>query len=346
MLFIFLFLMSFFNTSSKKIKIAYCLIMAIILSSVSALRWNIGLDYKSYELQYSYISEKKNFIDAIKYYYFEPGFNLINYLARFTSYKFQFVIVISSIFTIVGMVYWIFKYSENVFLSSYLYFCLGLYFASFCWIRQYLALSISLFALNKIKDNKPIQAFLIVLLASCFHYSALCLLPMCLFGKISFNFKSTISLISIAILVVILWDKIVSYALKIFPKFSTYIGTIHMSGKNINSLILVSLLMLLFWVYKKQLVFDDKTNVIYVNAMFLAFIISLFQLKLELVDRFPPFYISYAILGIPAIEHSYKNDNKIIFRCLVVMFGLVWFVYTLYNNYSGVVPYTSILDKR
>lgn len=323
----------------------YCVIIGGMLMYFSMIRYGIGLDYRSYELQYTYINFK-NIFKALTYLYFEPGYNLINFLSQYTVWKFQFVIVVCSVVTLGGISYYIYKYSADIFVSFYLYFTLGMYFASYCWIRQYMAISISIFAIPYIIRCDKKKAISIIIIAAFFHYSALCLIPFCFFGNKKIEIKVVTRIVVAALLFFLLWDQMVAVAISIMPKFSSYLGTQYMQGKNLNSLILVILFFILFLIYRKQLLNDNEENVIYVNAMLYAFIISLFQLKVELIDRLPPFLMVYSVFGIPAIIKSYRNRrNSLAFKGLVMLLGIIWFGYTLYKDFSGVVPYVSIYDR-
>lgn len=329
----------------KKKEFIYCLIIGIQLTLISSLRYGIGIDYYSYKLQYEYVNYSENLTGALSYIYFEPGYNLLNYIAANTPWKFQFVITITSVITNCCVAIQIYKFSDNKLISFFLYAALGFFTSSFCWIRQYMAIAIALMAIPYILNQKFIKTMIIVVIAAMFHRIALILIPFYFVANKKLNYK-LISLILIGSLAI--WfciDYVFELATNLFPAYSSYLSTTFIHGKNVNSIIPFLFILIVMMVYLKQITKYKKENLIYINSALYAFIFSLFQLKIGIMDRIPQVLYIYTILGIPAIlkSYNYNKKNSIIFTLLILFVGIVWFVYTLITDYSGAVPYQSIL---
>lgn len=322
----------------------YCWIIGIELTLISAFRYGIGTDYFSYELQYGYINNRGNLLNAISYYYFEPAYNLLNYIAGFTPWGFKFVVAVSSFIINTCTAICIYKYSGNKLISFFLYIALDFYAGGFCLIRQYMAMVIAFMALPYLLERKFIRVLIIVAFAAQFHQAVWIIIPFYFVATKLLNIKQVFLIVCLCALTYCLWDIFISLAFNLFPKYALYLNSKFIYGKNFNSIIPYLFLMFIMILYRKRLLRYDKRNIIYINAAFYAFVLSLFQTKIGILDRLPNVLNFYIIWGIPAIENSYSNSkkNEIIFNYFVFFVGGIWFLYSLVKDYSNVIPYKSI----
>ena len=77
-------------------------------------------------------------------------------------------------FSIIGV--WIYKHSKNIALSFLCFIAFGILSFDFTILRQALAVSITAWSFDFLINRKPVKFFLIVLLAACFHKTALIML--------------------------------------------------------------------------------------------------------------------------------------------------------------------------
>src|SRR5699024_4715427 len=105
----------------------------------------------------------------------EPGFFLLNKFISFFSTNFTVFLIVKSVI-ILGIYYYLFlNYSSNLSLSLLLLISMGSYYVSFNVIRQFMAAAITILAVINI-DKGFKKYFLIIILASSIHYSALVML--------------------------------------------------------------------------------------------------------------------------------------------------------------------------
>lgn len=161
----------------------------------SAIRYDIGTDY----LNYLRILESGSYVE---YRFKEPIFYFINLFIDSTGLGFQWLFFIFSfIFTFVAFK----SYSrKNSWLLHFLFFSM-LWFFSFNGIRQAIALSFCLLALFNYFERRYVWFFVLVVIASFFHQSALLvgLAGILAFIPLLFQFKAHIApLVFIAILAV------------------------------------------------------------------------------------------------------------------------------------------------
>jgi len=143
----------------------------LLVSLFLGLRYDVGVDYHTYEAAY-YHPETSGAFSV-----FEPGYKLISIALGYLGVPYYvlciIVVSISFIFS-----YFLFSNEPSIkrnwywffyFTSSYLFFCLNVQ-------RQAVAMCIFQFAFIYIHRKQFIRYLLLILLAACFHYSALVLI--------------------------------------------------------------------------------------------------------------------------------------------------------------------------
>jgi len=95
----------------------------------------------------------------------------------------------------------IYKYSDNIYLSVILFFSLGFYGFALTAFRQCLAMAICLWAYDYIKKKKIIPFILITLLAASFHQTAIVFLPMYVIGQLKLTEKNVVLFTALLVVV-------------------------------------------------------------------------------------------------------------------------------------------------
>lgn len=138
---------------------------------------------------------------------FEPGWMILTYLLTLCGQNHLILIVVTSLIIIIGYLIFIYRYSPIIWLSLVILFAFG-YCQSLYVLRQYCALSICLFALPSIINQKLFRFLGVTCLAIMFHYSAIIFLPIYWLYRINITRTLIIKLI-IATPVVGLLSKII-----------------------------------------------------------------------------------------------------------------------------------------
>jgi transmembrane protein EpsG len=171
---------------------------ALILVMVSGLRTNIGDTYfyrHSYEINnftWSYITTEKDL-----------GFGLLQMILQLFSRDPQILIFITALITNGLIILVLYKYSRMLEISLYVYITSGLFLVSMNGIRQFLAAAIIFAATKFILDGSWKKFFVVVLIASTFHLSALLFLPIYFLVRTKAWTKTTVLLLLIAVIIVI-----------------------------------------------------------------------------------------------------------------------------------------------
>lgn len=150
----------------------YIFFLIATLVIVSGLRSNIG---DTYAYKHSYTIYKYTW-EAIDY-SGDFGFNIIQLLLQKISTDPQILIFSTALITNVLIIFTLVKYSKMFELAVFVYITSGMFTTSMNGIRQYLAAAIVFIGTNYIVKGNFKKYFLLILLASTIHKSALVLIP-------------------------------------------------------------------------------------------------------------------------------------------------------------------------
>ena len=171
---------------SMAVKIGYfILLLALILFSGLRTTYN---DTSTYMHAYRLVDVSKFNLLML----FEPygGFELFQIiLKKFISGNPQILILVSSIITNVIYVCFFSKYSKNFGLTILSYFVLGPYVFSMAGIKQILAMSFCLFAIDNLLKERKVKFVLWILFAMTFHPYIVCMLILPIFKNGIMNQK-------------------------------------------------------------------------------------------------------------------------------------------------------------
>lgn len=361
----------FNNTKGKLI----CILIGIQLFVISAIRVDTGFDFDDYKnifLEISNLSIKDFLTFPI-----EKGYELLNAIIAVFTQNFQWVVIITSFLTIFLLTIVIYQYSKYYTLSFLLYIPF-FYFFTLSGVRQGLALSISLMSFRFLKEKKFFKYLLVILLAASFHYTALVMIPAYFVLNIKLDWKRMSVIGALAFLVYLFTEKIFLLMTRLIPKYAGY-GTEagieqYLNGQSWKSMAICLLIFVLMLLFHSRMEEKDSRNSVYLNISFISVLISLFQTKVGVLDRFPYFFNIYMIFSLPmlidCIDKKFLNDlvrrlphkwsmalqSRIISKISdmllksLVLVGILLLVamYTyniLSNNYFGVLPYHTVFSN-
>lgn len=291
--------------------------------------------------------------------------------------NFQWVVIITSFLTIFLLTIVIYQYSKYYTLSFLLYIPF-FYFFTLSGVRQGLALSISLMSFRFLKEKKFFKYLLVILLAASFHYTALVMIPAYFVLNIKLDWKRMSVIGALAFLIYLFTEKIFLLMTRLIPKYAGY-GTEagieqYLNGQSWKSMAICLLIFVLMLLFHSRMEEKDSRNSVYLNISFISVLISLFQTKVGVLDRFPYFFNIYMIFSLPmlidCIDKKFLNDlvrrlphkwsmalqsriipkiSDMLLKSLVLM-GILLLVamYTyniLSNNYFGVLPYHTVFSN-
>ena len=266
-LFLYLILVGLLVSNEKKIsKIILLCLGPVLLQSLRSPTcgtdvWGNGYGYYQ---KFTLIGEiPLSAIFTTKINSFEQGYVVFNKLISFISDNPQIFLAITSlfIFSLIGYIYY--RFSVNVYLSTIIFVCFGLYTFSFTGLRQAIAFSITFFSFKFIVERK-IKHFLVsVFLAFSIHSSAIIYFFVWPLWNIRHTNKLAISLLGITLLLLPFYGAIFSFVVPLLfrEKYLTY-----MNGGSAINLIILYLFIYLLPLFIKTNDFSVK-NDIYKNNL-------------------------------------------------------------------------------
>lgn len=158
----------------------FCVIAFLSLFLMFALRhMSMGLDLK-YTTSYGYLGRFLRITSASwsdifnpEVAHYEKGYVIFNKIIGTIHKDRQFFLGACAFFTILPIIYVIYKKSESPFQSVIIYMGLPVFLLTYSGIRQALAIGICFLAFLYIEDKKIVKFALLVILAMLFHRSAI-----------------------------------------------------------------------------------------------------------------------------------------------------------------------------
>ena len=322
----------------------------IILFFFMAFRGiNVGTDNQMYsEFYYSIANDSLTIANST----IEIGFSFYWYILSHIGLSYEISQIITSLIIILPFVFFIKKFSKDIFLSIFIYFTLGTYFLGYNGIRQQFALSFILWGIFLFLKYKKILWYVIFsVIAVLFHYSSfifLLIIPL-------FYIKIDWRLILIGFLILTVLMLFAEPLINFFSQNSNifyidkYINTSYFNKKvQISSFILtiayllVLLFLLIFQKYDKQLIQKDNTWMFnfFISAVLIRYC-SLFGVFPYLILRYFD-YLSWVIIFLmPEILFNIKSKNlknALKWSGLCCLFMLFVFQIFIFGN-GNVWPY-------
>lgn len=149
----------------KPIVFWFCVIVLVFISSI---RWNVGTDWTSYIDFYQHIN---NYVDRPELNMMERGFTYLNYLIATIGFGYSGYLAIMAILMIglKGKVFY--EHQQIMMMCLFLFFCY--YLADIFGVRQFLAISVTLYSVRYIRQRRVYPFLFCVFTASSIHVTAL-----------------------------------------------------------------------------------------------------------------------------------------------------------------------------
>lgn len=172
---------------------------------------HVGIDTYTYYTMY--LKQKSfNFHELMNNSEFDKGYALLSWLFIKLDCEFTAVILTAAIVFVGSVAIFIYKFSENRFMSIFVFVAMGLYFFGFTAIRQTLAIGICVCAYMFAQKNPGIKGLvvflLLVWLASTFHASAIVFLPAYVLQKMPFKTSIVVVLLMVAALTMLFKNQV------------------------------------------------------------------------------------------------------------------------------------------
>lgn len=348
----------FFNTSGRNKKnIIYMILTMGVLLTLSSLRsQNVGNDTDNYISLFKDI-QLKGISGLVERY--ELGYLLFNLaISKITSNS-QCLLIVTSIFIFIGYSKFIYKYSENKFISVYMFFTLMYFGFSLSGIRQAMAGIMLLKSYEYIIKKNKIKFIIIVIIASLFHSTAILFLIAYPISKIKYSFKVLLISSSITATCYTIFPVILKVFMSIFYRYDYYQGSEYFNGQIRIASVLNLLIFLIIFAFASivkynKCEFDScKISILEQNRLqernsqmmllLIGILIMFLSLKLNILDRVAMYFHVYSIIVLPNSIQKIKNKKLKVLIILLTIYSL--FIYStavkiIRPDWQHIFPYT------
>ena len=253
-------------------------------------------------------------------------------LARIFSFP-QWIFVLTGLLFSLSVCHFIYKHSEDMILSFVMYVTLGLYTFMIQGMRQAIAMSIILFAIDLCLQKKFIRFVLLVLLAAAFHKSAIIFLPMFFVYGLKIK-KSTVCMFLAGAGAIIAYSpQIIDLGNQLFDReYSQTFETGGFIAVTIYVLILLAALLLGFKQYN-----DKKFSFFF----YMTFIGSVFYIMryigVDVTERISYYFMFGQLLLLPSTLNVLITKERWLCKGVVYILCICLFLYRI--NGSNLVPF-------
>lgn len=324
-----------------KARYVFACIAGFPSAMLAAVRFNIGPDYPLYVRIFETIKATGSFFSVKA---LEPGFELLNRMVIMLGGDKEILFlliawIISTFFFMAAL-----RMSNNFVFSVASFFAMGIYCDSLNGLRQYIAASITLFALSFLCRGERAKAVFSCLFAALFHQSALIMVAVCLVvDRVRLSSWKAICLVAIFLVGgSFLFDFVNS--ILAFTRYSYYLGSIeYVVEPTLGTTLLTSVLTVFAFsvgVYKDG-GNDSSVNRVLSNMNILALLSALLSFFIPLALRIQYYFVPIEMLFMPYAVSYIKNGKMrfLVGSMLFLLFLAMNVIGMVFNGWYGAYPF-------
>lgn len=282
-----------------------------------------------------------------------PGFNILNTILKTIGFSTQDFLMIYAAVT-VGIYFWfVRKYSDNIWLSVFLFFTMGCYTFTMAAIKQCVAVAFCLVGIDRLLREKKISFVFWILLASTFHpYSLMYLIAPFLMFKPWTN--KTYILLAVFGLIGLGIQPLLGTVVDITTMLGEEYDAATFTGEGINIFRLAVVwvpVIVSFFVRKYLREANTKKDNLILNLTILnaeIMFIGLFGTA-NYFGRLANYFLIFQALCLPHLFNGFTTGSKRIITFLCVFCFLLYFYYANvinqhFDSQFNYVPFISYLS--
>jgi len=324
-----------------KYRWGYLLVMGAACWLLASLRYVTGFDYRFYESAFQAIADSG--LDGADW--SEPGYLLLNWVVSLLSGNYRAFLFLFH-FLLTALIFaWIGRYSPAPWLSVFLFLTLQSFALSMNFLRQALATSIVIWTYPFLKNLRFLPACGLVLLAACFHRTALIMLPLCFLLPLPPTRRHYGLAALAAGVAYLLMDPLIQLAVTIVPKYQHYLTEKYWQG-NSFLYVLMPLGCFLFTLPLLRPAAREKDSPVLANSVFYALMIQLFITRHFILERLSIYVAMFSLLALPAAALAPCKRVSSKMRTVILILGaLSYFLFAASQGFHGVYPYHGIWER-
>lgn len=323
----------------RKNKVFFVLV-AIVMSLFVGLRTRYN-DTGAYRHGYEMIDPTSALMDGIEWIKLgdNPGFNFVNHILHMLGFSTQSFLMFYAVITIVIYIWFVRKYTTNIWLSVFLLFTMGVYGFALAAVKQCVAIAFALIATDRAIQKKWIPFVLWVIVAMLFHPYAILFffIPLLMFRPWGFR---TYGMLLIAGLIGISLEMLLGTLIDITTMLGDEYDVSSFSGEGVNvfRLAVIWAPVVLSFVCQKQLKQeDDRVGNLMVNLTMLNAAI-MFIARFGTANyfaRLANYFLIFQVLAVPLLLRYFIKQSRDVLTAVIVVCYLAYFVYGNVVMYGG-----------
>lgn len=267
------------------------------------------------------------------------GYYIFNWLIAHIFHEPQVILFVVPIIICFFSFRFIYKYSDNVYLSVILFFSLGFYGFALSAFRQSIAIAICLWAYDYVKKKKIVPFVLITLLAASVHQTAIIFLPVYFIGKIKLTEKNVIIFTALLAVAFVFGNIFVGFFNRLFNMDYGKEEVVSLTGRIKDFIIFFIIFGLLYLSLKEKnpeekLLLKSRTDsltfIFMTGVMFYAL-----QFKVLITGRIAKYFIdavNYVLIANVTESFKDKTMSKVFKACFIVFSVLLFFISITRNS--------------
>lgn len=328
--------LALYDLSKKRERKRFCVIVSLILSLLLIVRNDyFGTDTQNYH----------HLFDTINVYYdtaidhielsSEWGFYSLMYYLQNNGFSFRFLLAISAISYMVGVSYLIYKYSENVLFSYFIFFTYNFWVFN-TTMRQCFALTFIIGAVVCAIHKRLVPYMFFLILAMMFHATAIVCIPIYWVVNMKFSRRNVLLFFMVMIVISV-------FSSSIFSSMQEMLGKEYneMQASGYVRTIIMVMLLIVALLNRRKL---SEANG-YFTKMFLMALclqpIAQFNPALFRVNYYFYFFVIILAPNLIRMAKSYKNLLVIFY----ILYGLYSFTLGSYQAGVRVYPYVYMWEN-
>lgn len=323
--------------TNNKAKRTFLILCGIAMFLIIALRHKeVGSAdsshyYEHWELMRNLSLEGlKNYIPEAR---FEAGYCIFVWIFSHIFPNAQFLFVITGAFFAFAVCRYIYINSKDPELSFVMFICLGLYTFMAQGLRQSIAMSICLFAIEFCKKRKFLPFILLVLLATTFHTSSIVFMLVYFLYGFTLGIRTGILSIGVSGCLLALSGPIVSMG-KMISEIE-YEGTIESGGYVAVAIYVIILVVSFLLAGEKR---KDKNYSFFVYMTMLGFVFYLMRYTgVDIAERISWYFMFGQLIALPNALSRFDKAVSFVIKSIIIVLCIALFAYRL--NGDGLVAY-------
>lgn len=336
-------LIPFYALLFGKNKKIFCFISCIQLFFVLALRNPLmGVDVGIYSSGYKYIGQfsftellsRLTFLSDAHLkvpYKFESGWTLLNWIFYNIGFNYHCFMVFLAFINIYAFGRFIYKYSEDAELSFLIFLAFNFFTYCFCILRQSLAISFLLIAIDSILEKKRVKSFVIFLIAFSIQKVSIVFFPMLFINEIKQSKKRIFICIILLIIEFFIVKKFFSYIFLLLVLLGKGYESTHITINSLYLLIWCVVIAVYFNIDKFDL--NNRMSNLSIWGILLALAIETIGLAQDVIARAAEVGLIFLILLVPKLLNY--TFNNALYRLEIKLLAVFFLFAFMFHNIQG-----------